>query len=92
MSLGSIIGKGFLKVAKMGDEIDEGLNDLFGENRSKAGEGFSNKKTGKKAALVTKKTKSKNLLTGKKKDDGNVGSNILGKSEDQEDEEKRRFF
>lgn len=75
MSLGEKIGKGFLKLAKKGDEIDEGLNDLLGENRTKAGDGFSKERTAKRTANFS----------------SNKDKLILGKNQGEKDDEQRLF-
>lgn len=62
MGMGRKLGRGFLMVAKMGDEIDRGLNELFGENRTKAGQGFSKDRAGQRAAAFSEKSKNKDFF------------------------------
>ena len=90
MSLGRKIGRSFLKVAQMGDEINEGLDDLFGSNRTKPGESFSRDRVGRKAASFTENNNSKDFFGESNMDDGDVGNNFLGKSDSEKKD--RRFF
>lgn len=94
MGIGNKVGRAFLKVAEMGDQIDDGLDRLLGDNRTKAGKSFSRQKTGKKAAAFTRRAKQKNNLTKKKgdKSSGNVGSDFEFFNEKSEDKNKDREF
>jgi len=65
MGIGRKIGKGFLKLAEQGQKMDEGLNKLLGEDRTRPGDGFSKDNT------------RANLPSMKEKDNDKVG-NILG--------------
>jgi len=69
MGLGRKIGRGFLKMAEMGDQIDRGLDEVFGENRNKPGQGVSRDNAGRRAAAFTEKNKGKDFFgdTGKDK-------------------------
>lgn len=62
MGMGRKLGKGFLAIAKMGDELDKGLNDLFGENRTKAGQGFSKDRAGQRAASFSEQSRNKDFF------------------------------
>ena len=65
MGIGRKIGRGFLKLAEQGQKMDEGLNKLLGENRTRPGDGFSKDNT------------RANLPSMKEKDNDKVGD-ILG--------------
>jgi len=65
MGIGRKIGKGFLKLAEQGQKMDEGLNKLLGEDRTRPGDGFSKDNT------------RANFPSMKDKDNDKVG-NILG--------------
>lgn len=62
MGIGRKLGRGFLAMAKMGDEIDRGLNELFGENRTKAGQSFSKDRAGQRAANFSERSKNKDFF------------------------------
>lgn len=88
MGIGRKIGRGFAKLSRKGKQINDGLDDLLGENRTKPGEGFNQKRTAKKTAGVVKKDNSDKLAFGSKD-----SSNYFGKSrEKDEDDKDRRFF
>ena len=65
MGIGRKIGRGFLKLAEQGQKMDEGLNKLLGEDRTRPGDGFSKDNT------------RSNLPSTKDKDNDKVGD-ILG--------------
>jgi hypothetical protein len=61
MGIGRKIGRGFLKLAEQGQKMDEGLNKLLGEDRTRPGDGFSKDNT------------RSNLPSMKEKDNDKVG-------------------
>lgn len=61
MGIGRKIGRGFLKLAEQGQKMDEGLNKLLGEDRTRPGDGFSKDNT------------RANLPSMKEKDNDKVG-------------------
>jgi hypothetical protein len=63
MGFGSKIGRALLKASKQAEEIDEGLNDLLGENRTKPGDGFSQDKTAKRTEGIVKGNRNKDKLS-----------------------------
>jgi hypothetical protein len=63
MGFGRKIGRTFLKLAEEADKIDEGLNELLGENRTKPGEGFSKERTAKKTAAIIQGNRKKDSLS-----------------------------
>lgn len=87
MGMGRKLGKGFMAIARMGDEIDRGLDELFGENRNKAGQAFSRERAGKRAAAFTEKSKDKDFFDSKRKDKSE-DLNFL----DSDKKDKRDFF
>jgi len=63
MGLGSKVGRALLKASKQAEEIDEGLNDLLGENRTKPGDGFSSQKTAKRTEGIVKSNNNNDKLS-----------------------------
>lgn len=97
MGFGNKIGEAFLKVAKMGDDIDEGLDRVFGSDRTKPGGSVSRARTGKKAANFQKKNRKKTNLYNKGKKSDNSSTSGIGKdmeffNEKSEDDNDRDFF
>jgi hypothetical protein len=99
MGLGEKIGRSFLKMAEKGKEIDEGLDDLLGQDRTKPGDGFSKQRTAKRTSDIVKKDNSDKLSLGKNKGrsskkDNSKTPNFMGEKSDKEkkDEDNRRFY
>lgn len=99
MGLGEKIGRGFLKLAQKGDEIDQGLDDLLGEDRTKAGDGFSSERTAKRTeGIIKSERNSSKLSLGDKKSKDKINTktpNFYGEKsgkQENDDEEDRRFF
>lgn len=63
MRIGSTIGKVLLKASRQAEEIDEGLNDLLGEDRTKPGDGFSQDRTAKRTEGIVKGNRNKDKLS-----------------------------
>jgi hypothetical protein len=63
MRIGSTIGRILLKASQQAEEIDEGLNDLLGEDRTKPGDGFSSQRTAKRTEGIIKGNRNKDKLS-----------------------------
>lgn len=77
MGLGRKLGKSMLLVSHAAKRMGEGMDMVFGEDRTRPGDGFSKDRTAQRAANFTKQARK-----------GNKGSL---KSEEKE-REKRDFF
>lgn len=64
MGLGRTLGRSLLKISREADKLGEGLDRVFGKNRKRPGDGFSQRRVGKKAAKFTEDKRDKGELTG----------------------------
>lgn len=102
MGAGRKIGKLMLGVSRGAKRMSEGFDMILGENRTRAGSGFSKDRAGKRAALFTQGAKQKNQTEGmmqKGKDmdfldssKSSVDVSITGSNKDKEKDKDRRFY
>lgn len=78
-----------LAVSRGADRMGDGLDTVFGDNRTKPGESFSMRKSGDKAAKFTKDARKKNKDKTGGFLDKNKDKDFFGKSEEKNDD---RFF
>lgn len=67
MGTGRKIGKLMLAVARGADRVGDGMDAVFGENRTRPGDGFSKDRAGKRAGEFTRQARENN------KEDGFIG-------------------
>lgn len=85
---GSRIGKLLLSVSRGASKVGRGLDEVFGEDRTRPGESFSMSNSRKRAASFTEDAKSKNKAGGILTE--NDDSDFFGKND--EDNTNRRFY
>ena len=71
---GSKLGKLLLNVSRGASKVGRGLDEVFGENRTRPGDSFSMSNSRKRAANFTEKARSENKAGG-----------ILGDSDEEKD-------
>lgn len=83
-------GRAILRAQRQAARLNEGLDEVLGENRTKPSDGFSKDRTRKKASLGSDR---KNKMS-EKLSEGSRKSFDLGFGENQEDDKNkdRRFF
>ncbi len=89
MGLGRKIGKLALVTVRGADKVGKGMDKVFGENRTRPGDGFSQDRTRDRAAEFTRKAK-----------DGDKAGGLMDKNKDRDlfssksekRKEKRDFF
>lgn len=64
MGTGRKIGKLMLGISRGARKMSEGFDMILGEQRTRAGEGFSKDRAGKRAELFTQSAKQKNQTSG----------------------------
>lgn len=87
-------GKAILRAQREASRLNEGLDDILGENRTKPSDGFSSDRTRKRASLGPNRknrmrSKLRDTSSGTDKDfDLSFGSD----SEKESDDDNRRFY
>jgi hypothetical protein len=90
MGFGRKVGKLMLGVSRGAKKMGEGFDMVFGEDRTRPGDGFSKERAGRRAGEFTRQAKSKDKTSGfmeKNKDREYFGS---GSKSDEDD--SREFF
>ena len=89
MGRGSKAGKLMLAVVRGADRVSQGFDAVFGEDRTRPGDGFSKDRAGRRAEEFTRQARSSN----KDKTSGfmekNKGREFFGKSGEKEDDDTR---
>lgn len=85
-------GKAVLKAQREASRLNEGLDDILGENRTKPSDGFNKDRTRKRASLGTnRKNRMRNKLRDTSKGTEKNFNLEFGKNQEKEDEENRFF-
>lgn len=86
-------GRALLRAQRQAARLNEGLDDILGENRTKPSDGFSQDRTRQRATLGSnRKNRKKNKLTGtQKRGNFDLSFGSEKKSSEEEDDD-RRFF
>jgi len=77
-------GKAILKAQREASRLNEGLNEILGENRTKASDGFSKERTRQRASMSRKNSKIRKGT--------NKGFDLSLNSEEEKDKDSREFF
>lgn len=87
-------GKAILRAQREASRLNEGLDDILGDNRTKPSDGFSTDRTRKRASLgPRKKDRMKSKLRDTSSGTDKSFDLSFGKDQDSENEEEdRRFF
>jgi len=91
MGRGSKAGRLMLAVVRGADRVSQGFDAVFGEDRTRPGDGFSKERAGKRAEAFTKDARKNNRdkVSGFL-DDGK--NDFFGKSDDKNNDNDTRFF
>jgi hypothetical protein len=88
MGAGRKLGRLMLAVSRGADRMGDGLDMVFGDDRTKPGESFSMRKSGDKAAKFTRDARSKSKDKAGGFLDKNKDKDFFGKSGQEEDDER----